>query len=367
MNSIESVLWRWSRSPLSPLATPTSATRPSSGWRAALRAKRSTSRPVGRRIADRHPPHRRVQRGVGHRRAICRTPWPCDYPDGQVRDRHRLGRLHRPDERDRPPVRRPRRPRCSRSTPTGGRRPSSTSPSPTTSGEVVVLSDANTHMAPDAVRRLAAWFARPGGRRRLRPAGPDRPADRAERRRPVLEVRDVPEEVREPARGPARVQRRHLRHPQGRCSRPSARQHPDRRLRDPARRQAADRAAGSSTTRRRSPPRRRPRRSGPSSAAGSRIGAGGFQSIGMLWPLLSPANGWVAFTFLCHKILRWVCPFFLLAALVANSPCCWATRCTRWLFAAQVGVLRRSRPAGTGSRPGPGACGTSGCRRCSRP
>jgi cellulose synthase/poly-beta-1,6-N-acetylglucosamine synthase-like glycosyltransferase len=49
-----------------------------------------------------------------------------------------------------------------------------------------------------------------------------------------------------------------------------------------------------------------------------RVGAGGFQSIGMLWPLLSPAYGWVAFTFLCHKVLRWACPFFLLGALAAN-------------------------------------------------
>src|SRR5262249_60077968 len=49
-----------------------------------------------------------------------------------------------------------------------------------------------------------------------------------------------------------------------------------------------------------------------------RIGAGGFQSIGMLWPLLSPRHGWVALTFLCHKILRWVCPFLLITALVGN-------------------------------------------------
>jgi cellulose synthase/poly-beta-1,6-N-acetylglucosamine synthase-like glycosyltransferase len=49
-----------------------------------------------------------------------------------------------------------------------------------------------------------------------------------------------------------------------------------------------------------------------------RIGAGGFQSIGLLWPLLSPANGWVAFTFLCHKVLRWACPFFMLGLLATN-------------------------------------------------
>lgn len=50
-----------------------------------------------------------------------------------------------------------------------------------------------------------------------------------------------------------------------------------------------------------------------------RIGAGGFQSIGMLWRLLSPAHGWVALSFLFHKILRWACPFFLVGALLANA------------------------------------------------
>lgn len=50
----------------------------------------------------------------------------------------------------------------------------------------------------------------------------------------------------------------------------------------------------------------------------SRIGAGGFQSIGMLWPLLSPSHGWVAFAFFCHKVLRWICPFLLIAAFVSN-------------------------------------------------
>jgi len=51
----------------------------------------------------------------------------------------------------------------------------------------------------------------------------------------------------------------------------------------------------------------------------SRIGAGGFQSIGMLWRLLDPRQGWIAFTFLSHKILRWLCPFFLIGALASNA------------------------------------------------
>ena len=50
----------------------------------------------------------------------------------------------------------------------------------------------------------------------------------------------------------------------------------------------------------------------------SRIGAGGFQSIGMLCGLLHPRQGWVAFTFLSHKICRWFCPFFLFGALLSN-------------------------------------------------
>jgi cellulose synthase/poly-beta-1,6-N-acetylglucosamine synthase-like glycosyltransferase len=50
----------------------------------------------------------------------------------------------------------------------------------------------------------------------------------------------------------------------------------------------------------------------------SRIGAGGFQSILMLWRLLDPRRGWVAFTFFSHKIMRWLCPFFMLGALFTN-------------------------------------------------
>jgi cellulose synthase/poly-beta-1,6-N-acetylglucosamine synthase-like glycosyltransferase len=72
-----------------------------------------------------------------------------------------------------------------------------------------------------------------------------------------------------------------------------------------------------------------------------RIGAGGYQSIVMLRPLLSPAHGWVALTFFCHKIVRWVCPFFLLAALVLNvllflDPAADHAR-AGWVLAGQVG------------------------------
>jgi len=51
----------------------------------------------------------------------------------------------------------------------------------------------------------------------------------------------------------------------------------------------------------------------------SRIGAGGFQSIVLLWRLLDPRQGWIAFTFFSHKVLRWLCPFFMLGLLLTNS------------------------------------------------
>lgn len=50
----------------------------------------------------------------------------------------------------------------------------------------------------------------------------------------------------------------------------------------------------------------------------SRIGAGGFQSIVRLRSLLAPRHGWVAFTFFSHKVLRWLCPFLLIGALLTN-------------------------------------------------
>ena len=50
----------------------------------------------------------------------------------------------------------------------------------------------------------------------------------------------------------------------------------------------------------------------------ARIGAGGYQSMGMLWRLLDPRRGWVSFAFFSHKVLRWFCPFFLIVCLAAN-------------------------------------------------
>lgn len=51
----------------------------------------------------------------------------------------------------------------------------------------------------------------------------------------------------------------------------------------------------------------------------TRIGAGGFQSLAWLWKLLDPRRGWISFTFFSHKIMRWLCPFFLIGMLAANT------------------------------------------------
>jgi cellulose synthase/poly-beta-1,6-N-acetylglucosamine synthase-like glycosyltransferase len=67
----------------------------------------------------------------------------------------------------------------------------------------------------------------------------------------------------------------------------------------------------------------------------ARIGAGGFQSIGLLWRLLDPRRGWVAFTFLSHKVLRWLCPFFLVG-LLGTSAVLVHRPFFRWVFEAQV-------------------------------
>ncbi len=50
----------------------------------------------------------------------------------------------------------------------------------------------------------------------------------------------------------------------------------------------------------------------------SRIGAGGYQSLSLLWRLLSTQYGWTAFCFLSHKILRWLAPFCLVGMMLAN-------------------------------------------------
>jgi len=49
-----------------------------------------------------------------------------------------------------------------------------------------------------------------------------------------------------------------------------------------------------------------------------RIGAGDFQALFMLLPMLHPKRGFSALAFWSHKVLRWFAPFFLFSAFVFN-------------------------------------------------
>ena len=66
-----------------------------------------------------------------------------------------------------------------------------------------------------------------------------------------------------------------------------------------------------------------------------RIGAGGFQSIAMLWRLMNPRRGWVAAAFVSHKLMRWLCPFTLLGIFLCNAAVL-GVPAFRWMMAGQV-------------------------------
>lgn len=51
----------------------------------------------------------------------------------------------------------------------------------------------------------------------------------------------------------------------------------------------------------------------------ARIGAGGYQSVPVLWRLLLPHYGWLSLAFWSHKLLRWLCPLFLVIAFVGSA------------------------------------------------
>ncbi|MBX9581554.1 MAG: glycosyltransferase family 2 protein [Gemmataceae bacterium] len=210
---------------------------------------------------------------------------------------------------------------------------------PTLSGEVVALSDANTHWAPDALRNLARWFADPSvgvvnGKLVLVDPATGRNVDglywkyetflkKCESKLgALLGTNGAIYAVRKdifPAVTPGTLIDDFV-------IPMNARRATGCRIVYDTKAVASEETAPTI----RAEFRRR-----------VRIGAGGYQSIALLWPLLSPAHGWVALTFFCHKIVRWVCPFFLLAALVLNvllflDPAADQLRAA-WLLAAQAG------------------------------
>ena len=56
----------------------------------------------------------------------------------------------------------------------------------------------------------------------------------------------------------------------------------------------------------------------------ARIGAGNWQSLALVPEALDPRRGFLAFAFVSHKLLRWLVPFFLAAALAASIPFAWS-------------------------------------------
>jgi hypothetical protein len=65
--------------------------------------------------------------------------------------------------------------------------------------------------------------------------------------------------------------------------------------------------------------------------------------------LLDPRQGWVAFTFFSHKVLRWFCPFFLIG-LLAISALLLDRPFYRWALAAQLTFYGISLSAGLAPR-----------------
>ena len=51
----------------------------------------------------------------------------------------------------------------------------------------------------------------------------------------------------------------------------------------------------------------------------ARIGAGGFHSLSLVGGIARPRHGWLAFSFISHKLLRWLCPFWMLGALATSA------------------------------------------------
>ena len=82
-----------------------------------------------------------------------------------------------------------------------------------------------------------------------------------------------------------------------------------------------------------------------------RIGAGDWQALSTLWPLLLPRYGWTSFSFLSHKVLRWISPLCLLLAFIASALLSrrpiYLTACTIQIaFYAICGIAALAPPVG---------------------
>ena len=67
----------------------------------------------------------------------------------------------------------------------------------------------------------------------------------------------------------------------------------------------------------------------------TRMAAGGFQAISRLKGMLNPFRGLPAFQYVSHKVMRWLAPFFMIAAFLANVGL-WPFTFYRWMLVLQV-------------------------------
>ncbi len=80
-----------------------------------------------------------------------------------------------------------------------------------------------------------------------------------------------------------------------------------------------------------------------------RIGAGDWQALFLTWRLLSPLRGMQAVAYFSHKVLRWLGPWLLLLALLANALLVlrpFRSSVFRWLLGAQLGFYGLGIAAG---------------------
>ena len=67
-----------------------------------------------------------------------------------------------------------------------------------------------------------------------------------------------------------------------------------------------------------------------------RIGIGNYQALVHFAPLMHPKAGYLALAFFSHKVLRWMVPHLMIAALVANAALCTDSFFYGALLAAQI-------------------------------
>lgn len=70
-----------------------------------------------------------------------------------------------------------------------------------------------------------------------------------------------------------------------------------------------------------------------------RIGAGGFQALGLTAGVLSPLHGFASFAYWGHKVLRWCVPFVFLSSLLANIALCKIPAFGAFLAIQTLGIL----------------------------